>query len=387
MITKYVGQAWLEQMSESDLNEQDMRPDQSLSDMEISELQSYTTGGSVDIEADGFQWERGIEDHTHTLSRKKHLSRNPRRNVKPDHWLYIQMQFCSKRSLADYLKLSRRTGNETDQIIKLFGQICCGLAHVHHCGLIHRDLKPANILVMDEDYENIKLGDFGLSRYVGKSEPLVHAPMEEDCTLDDKTSGVGTYIYASPEQIDGRAYDAKTDMYSLGMVLLEMCHPVFSTQMERYQTLHRARDNKLPSALLNSERPILIEMIHKLLSRNADQRPSAMEVTEWSETLLGRRIPLSRTLMSKDSSETDFMILQVESKGSCSGKSVLLEVTEAIHEAWPAVNISQCGVRMNDGLSVLEFVVNGKYADDPTCLESVILAVKHLPGVVQVRQL
>ena len=238
---------------------------------------------------------------------------------------------------------------------------------------------------MDEHYENIKLGDFGLSRYVDQHDdvpgqhplPIFTARHLEEVISEEKTAGVGTYIYASPEQIEGKNYNAKTDMYSLGMVLLEMCHPTFTTQMERYRTMIEARENKIPTKFQVPDE--VMTMIRKLLSPLPTHRPSAAEVVEWVGSMLGQRIVLPR----RTSIAADEITLQIESKGNPSGKGVLLEVTEGIHNACPSVNISQCRVFSRNQVYVLEFVFARETRKE---LDSVIAAIENLPGVVNVRQ-
>ncbi|HEX7078066.1 MAG TPA: protein kinase [Candidatus Eisenbacteria bacterium] len=94
-------------------------------------------------------------------------------------------------------------------------QIAEALAGAHDRGIIHRDLKPANVMVGPHD--RVKLLDFGLAL-------LTRGAMPSRDTTDDlaRDAIVGTIAYMSPEQLLGRALDARTDLYSLGVVLYEM---------------------------------------------------------------------------------------------------------------------------------------------------------------------
>jgi serine/threonine protein kinase len=152
------------------------------------------------------------------------------------HTLYIQMQLCSQKTLADFLsnEEARRGPSGGDGVdipfaLSLFLQISQGVKHVHGQGLIHRDLKPNNCFI--DDTGVVKVGDFGLSRESTDkgNESTPSTPMSlGDGT--DNTAGVGTRSYASPEQMSGSDYDSSTDVYSLGIILFELCYPMYTVR-------------------------------------------------------------------------------------------------------------------------------------------------------------
>ena len=164
--------------------------------------------------------------------------------------LYIQMQFCSQKTLLDFLSNEKaREGPSGSSIgnvdipyaLSLFLETCQGVEHVHSQGLIHRDLKPNNIFI--DDTGAVKVGDFGLSRESSESgEGVIE---EESAVLTgstnlgynaDITAGVGTRSYASPEQMKGGSdYDSSTDIYSLGIILFELCYPMYTVSIAQCQ--------------------------------------------------------------------------------------------------------------------------------------------------------
>ena len=131
---------------------------------------------------------------------------------------YLVMEYLEGQTLADKLA---RGPLPRSQFLKLGAQIAEALQHAHRAGIVHRDLKPGNIMITNS---GAKLLDFGLAKFADPvSEPL---DQEETATrrepLTAEGTVVGTYQYMSPEQIEGRPLDHRTDIFSLGVILYEM---------------------------------------------------------------------------------------------------------------------------------------------------------------------
>ncbi len=118
---------------------------------------------------------------------------------------FFAMQHVPGKSLGDAIKSEEF---DLNQVIELAGQICEGLQKAHEAGIIHRDVKPSNI-VIDADGRP-KLLDFGLAAVRGGEH------------LTKTGSTLGTIGYMSPEQIEGKDTDARSDLFSLGVVIYEL---------------------------------------------------------------------------------------------------------------------------------------------------------------------
>ena len=126
--------------------------------------------------------------------------------------IYIVMEYCQGGDLSQLIKRCKRNNEyiNEDVIWKIFTQIALALhaCHNHKNGkVLHRDIKPSNVF-LDND-NNVKLGDFGLSRVLSNESNFAY-------------SNVGTPYYMSPEQIDENRYNEKSDIWSLGCCLYEL---------------------------------------------------------------------------------------------------------------------------------------------------------------------
>jgi len=133
---------------------------------------------------------------------------------------YLVMEFLEGETLADRL---RKGPMPLDQVLKCGMEICDGLERAHRSGVIHRDLKPGNIILTRT---GAKILDFGLA----KPAVMAHPPISEltqtlsapNQPLTTEGTLVGTFQYMSPEQIEGKEADVRSDIFALGSVLYEM---------------------------------------------------------------------------------------------------------------------------------------------------------------------
>ncbi|KFP98643.1 Serine/threonine-protein kinase Nek5, partial [Haliaeetus albicilla] len=135
-------------------------------------------------------------------------------SVQEKNKLYIVMEYCDGGDLMKRINMQHGVLFDEDQILSWFVQISLGLKHIHDKKILHRDLKAQNIFLSNNG-RVAKLGDFGIARQLNSTTEFAHT-----C--------VGTPYYLSPEICENRPYNSKTDIWSLGCVLYELCalkHP------------------------------------------------------------------------------------------------------------------------------------------------------------------
>ena len=207
--------------------------------------------------------------------------------------MYIQMQLCNPRTLADWI--SDRNNNSINDnkydeekarsAIEIFNQIVSGLAHVHSKGIIHRDLKPANIFSGDDG--TFMIGDFGLSKMISDANNNEHSTghphptnaiiHQHNSSNGHHTVGVGTASYASPEQISSKNYGPASDIYSLGLILLELIGN-FTSEHERAKAFHDCRYKREVMPWLCQEYPEISLLILSCTEIESTRRPLAGDI-------------------------------------------------------------------------------------------------------------
>ncbi len=198
--------------------------------------------------------------------------------VKLENTMYIIMEYVEGIDLYDLLEDGKGLTAEGAAIIAL--QVARALNHAHFRGVIHRDIKPANIMVSIQG--DVKLMDFGIA----------HADTLSDLT--ETGTGLGTPSYMSPEQILGEKLDARSDIWSLGVVFYQMLtgSKPFIEDAKR-SVLQKIRlDRYILARKVNSDVPRVLE---RILSRcmaklPADRYPSMQALIHDLEDFLASRV-------------------------------------------------------------------------------------------------
>lgn len=217
----------------------------------------------------------GTSSYSLKIGSKKRPGMRPPVKIKKRSTLFIQMEYCENRTLYDLIN-TEEVHKEREEYWRLFRQILEALSYIHSQGIIHRDLKPANIFI--DDSRNIKIGDFGLAKNVQRTIDINKIDSASVVgSMDNLTSMIGTAMYVAVEVMNGKGnYDAKIDMYSLGIIFFEMINP-FETTMERVNILKDLRlpAIKFPKEFDTNKFKIETKIIRLLLDHDPTKRPDA----------------------------------------------------------------------------------------------------------------
>ena len=177
--------------------------------------------------------------------------------------LNIIMEYCEKGDLDVFIQKKRKEGKSLSEkeILELFIKITIGLGEIHKMNILHRDLKSSNVFL--KNYNEIRVGDLGVAKAL-------------DNTLFAKTQ-IGTPYYISPEICEDRPYNDKSDVWTLGCILYELCTFRHPFEAENQPALIMKILNENPRPITNYSLN-LKSLIGKLFNKNFRNRPSCIDI-------------------------------------------------------------------------------------------------------------
>ncbi|XP_017768234.1 PREDICTED: serine/threonine-protein kinase Nek8-like [Nicrophorus vespilloides] len=192
---------------------------------------------------------------------------------------FIVMEYAKHGNLYELINRSKPNFIEKDKILSIFVQTLMGLDHIHSKSIIHRDMKCENVLLTGINGDIVKIGDFGISKILemnyGKTNTII-----------------GTTNYLAPEICDGQPYDTKSDIWSLGCILYELCalERLYSGSMSSVIVAIKAgRRKRINVDILGSE---LQRIIDSMVEVNPALRPTTTALLAHSFIY-----PITHTLM------------------------------------------------------------------------------------------
>jgi serine/threonine-protein kinase len=176
---------------------------------------------------------------------------------------YMALEYVDGRSLADYQ--TKKGPPELPVALSIMRQVGAALQRASELGIVHRDIKPENILMTRRG--EVKVADFGLSRYLADDNPALK--------LTQPGMTLGTPLYMSPEQVQGRAVDSRTDIYSFGATCYHMLagHPPFQGCTAYEVALQHVQAEPRPLGEVRPDVPVpLCAIIYKMMAKDPNER-------------------------------------------------------------------------------------------------------------------
>jgi eukaryotic-like serine/threonine-protein kinase len=248
----------------------------------------------------------------------------------PDGSFYLVLEFIEGRSLTALLAEHGRL--PAPRALAIARQVSDALDAAHEAGIVHRDLKPDNVMLLsrDDDSDFVKVLDFGIAKL--QSDDSSGQP-----ALTKVGTVFGTPEYMAPEQAQGAGADARSDLYTLGMMLYEMLSGATAFRDDQLVVVLTRQMTADPPPLPADVDPATAQLVMTLLEKKPDQRvQTAAELRDRIDALLGHPPPSSSQAYSLDFSA-----------GVPSAASV------ARTASWPA-RLSQAVGALGDRLPVLK---------------------------------
>lgn len=173
---------------------------------------------------------------------------------------YIVMEYCERGSLDEMLRTQRSF--DSARVADIGATICDAVGYAHQRDIVHRDIKPANVLVASD--RSLKVADFGIAKA---------AFVTGDVTTSGKI--LGTVTYVSPEQLEGKEPDPRSDLYSIGVLLYELLtgRPPFRDESHLATAMKHLREMPPPPRSLRADIDrTLEEVIMTALSKRPEDR-------------------------------------------------------------------------------------------------------------------
>ena len=190
--------------------------------------------------------------------------------------LYIIMEFMDNGDISGFINAHKKFKKPVreEEVWNILLQSMKALSYIHEKNVIHRDIKPANLFMTND--KTIKIGDFGVSAKI----QILRTSVKGDNNYFEGTI-VGTPLFMSPEMINNVDYDQKTDVYSMGCTIFELCY---------FQSPRKATPTEIPGQIKFIDLEIkenkncysekLKTIIYEMIEMDPNKRPNSLEICQ-----------------------------------------------------------------------------------------------------------
>lgn len=175
---------------------------------------------------------------------------------------FIAQEYVQGMNLRDFI--AKKGPPETALAVHIIRQVAQALQSAHEAGVVHRDIKPENIMLTRRG--EVKVADFGLAQIMERTEGM---------NLTQEGTTMGTPLYMSPEQVNGRKLDPRSDLYSLGVTCYHMLagRPPFRGETPlSIAVQHLQAEPESLAAIRPDLPPALCDVVRKLMAKDREQR-------------------------------------------------------------------------------------------------------------------